>query len=68
MMAEIYRFCDYQSKREVARMQADLERQAVEIANMAFPSMFAEYSEAARKFNMDATQANAFHAPESDPA
>lgn len=65
MTAEIYQLRDYQSKKDLSRMEADLNRQAVEIANMAFPSVFGFGGETGI---LDATQANAFHKPESEPA
>jgi hypothetical protein len=49
-------FRDYQQKRDIERAYAELNRQAVEIANIAFPSVFG-FSEPDR-----------YHAPEKDPA
>ena len=40
MSADVIQIRDYQSKKDLARMQAELERQAMEIANIAFPSVF----------------------------
>lgn len=56
MTAEIHNIRDYQLKRDIARAEAELNRQAVEIANIAFPSVFG-FSEPDR-----------YHAPEKDPA
>lgn len=56
MSAEIIQIRDFQQKRDIERAYAELEKQAIEIANIAFPSVF------------DCSQANAFHAPEKDPA
>lgn len=57
MSATIYQFVPKPNPNR----QKELDRQAVEIANMAFPNVLeAHYP--------DTTQANAFHAPKDDPA
>ena len=62
MTATIYQIRDFQNKRDLARLEADLNRQAVEIINHAlFGSVQHLYDP------LDATQANAFHQPK-DPA
>lgn len=55
MTAEIHHIRDYVSKKEQARMQAFLEKQAMEIASACFPNVMT-----------DCSQANAFHAPDKD--
>jgi hypothetical protein len=40
MTAEIVQIRDYQSKRNLARAEKELERQAMEIANIAFPFVY----------------------------
>lgn len=56
MTAEVIQIRDYQSRRDRERALAELEKQAIEIANVAFPSVFG-FADVPR-----------YHAPEKDPA
>ena len=61
MTAEIHNIRDYQLKRDIAKAEADLNRNVFGIA---------DYSRevSGQLSGSDPSQANAFHAPERDPA
>lgn len=42
MSAQILQFRDYQQKRDIERAYEELNKQAIEIANVCFPSVFGE--------------------------
>ena len=57
-MGDLIQIRDYQNKKDLARMNAELESQAIEIANLAFPSVLeAHYPDIPH-----------YHAPDQDPA
>ena len=57
-MGEVVQIRDFQNKKDLARMNAELESQAIEIANLAFPSVLeANYPDIPH-----------YHAPDQDPA
>lgn len=81
MTAEIIQFRPWREKRDIERAYEELNKQAVEIANVCFPSAFDHYearnlefipnpvlTDRLMKSFIDPSQASAFHAPESDPA
>jgi hypothetical protein len=61
MSAEIVQIRDYQSKRAIERAHKELEKHAIEIANMAFPCVLPSY--------MDGSGIDGLYvAPDKDPA
>lgn len=57
MTADIIQIRDWQSKRDLERMNAELEKQAMEIANIAFPSVLeAHYPEIPHYHAIDQAQ------------
>jgi hypothetical protein len=69
MTAKILQLRDYQSKADLARMYGEttLEQQAIGIVDYINGLTGIPYGGAGID-GMDVTQANAFHAPEKDPA
>lgn len=73
MSADIIQIRDWQSKRDLERMNAEFEKQAMEIANIAFSYVWPDVR-ALRPFTRkefeewrDAAPSE-YHAPEKDPA
>lgn len=65
MTADVIQIRDFQLKRDIERAEAALNRDAIEIANIA---LFNGFGVVRPTKYIDPSQANASHAPESDPA
>lgn len=69
MTAQIIQFRDFQNPKDLARMygESTLEQQAIGIVDYINGLTSIPYGGSGID-GMDVTQANAFHAPENDPA